>query len=72
MFALTDARRLAYANQLRRANGGPLAQKLNDMRADAIEASIGKTTTKNTRNQRKIRKARRVSYANGHRFAFAA
>jgi hypothetical protein len=71
-FQLSDAKRLAYAVELRTANASPLIQKLNDMHAAQIEASIGRTTTTSSSNQRKIRKARRQAWAAGDRLAFAA
>ena len=74
MFRNTDARRVAYAAAVRRnaASHEPLLRIFADGLASQIEAGIGKTTTRNTNNQRKRRLARRQRWAAGDRFAFAA
>jgi hypothetical protein len=71
-FQFTDARRLAHASALRRSNADPLTRALNDVIASRIEASIGRTVTKTSSNQRKARRARRQAWAAGDRLAFVA
>jgi hypothetical protein len=71
-FKFTDARRLAYANALRRSNPDHNIMDANNIIADRIIASIGHTVTKTSSNQGKRRRARRLAWAAGDRFAFAA
>lgn len=72
MFRNTDSRSIAYANNLRtqNQNADPTQRVLIDQIALRIEAGVGRTTTRNTNNQRKRRKLRSQVHCHGFHPSF--